>query len=69
MAQFVMTGQKWAAWVPGRGQWLLATVTRCEGRAITLSCDERYGLAGDGDVKTDEDTMLENNNLFRFLES
>ena len=69
MPSTVTTGQKWAAWIPGRQQWLLATVIRCEHESITLRCDKRYGLIGEGDLKTDEDTMLKNRNLFRFVEA
>ena len=65
----VTIGQKWAAWIPGRQQWLLATVIRCEQEAITLRCDKRYGIAVDGDLRADEDTMLKNRNLFRFVEA
>ena len=65
----VTIGQKWAAWVPGRQQWLLATVIRCEHEAITLRCDKRYGIAADGDLRVDADTMLKNRNLFRFVEA
>jgi hypothetical protein len=69
MPSTVTTGQKWAAWIPGRQQWLLATVIRCERETVTLRCDKRYGLTGDDDLRTDEDTMLKNRNLFRFVEA
>ena len=69
MPPTVTIGQKWAAWIPGRQQWLLASVIRCEQETITLRCDKRYGLVDEGDLKTDEVTMLENRNLFRFVEA
>jgi len=65
----VTIGQKWAAWIPGRQQWLLTTVIRCEHEVITLRCDKRYDIAADGDLRADEDTMLKNRNLFRFVEA
>ncbi len=65
----VTMGQKWAAWIPGRQQWLLATVIRRECDTITLRCDKRYGIAAGGDIQTDEITMLQNRNLFRFVEA
>jgi hypothetical protein len=68
MPPAVTIGQKWAAWIPGRQQWLLATVVRREHESITLRCDERYGIAAGGDLQADEETMLENRNLFRFVE-
>ena len=69
MTLAVTIGQKWAAWIPGRQQWLLATVIRCEREAVTLRCDKRYGIAADGDLQADENTMLSNRNLFRFVEA
>ena len=68
MPPAVMTGQKWAAWIPGRQQWLLATVVRFEHQTIILRCDKGYGM-GDADLRTDEDTMLNNRSLFRFVEA
>ena len=67
MPQAVTTGQKWAAWIPGRQQWLLATVVRFEQTTIILRCDKGYGITGEADLRTDEDTMLNNRSLFRFV--
>ena len=66
----VRIGQKWSAWVPSRGQWLLATVVRRnDGRAI-LQYDSRYGIVrGQDEHEADETTMLENTNLFRLISS
>jgi hypothetical protein len=62
-------GQKWSAWVPGRGQWLLATVIgQHDGKAV-LRYDARYGIArGHDEQRADESTMLENASLFRVIE-
>ena len=70
MPHEVRIGQKWSAWVPSRGQWLLATVVRQkEGRAI-LQYDSRYGIGRSQDeYEADETTMLENTNLFRLISS
>lgn len=64
----ITIGQKWSVWIPGRRQWLLATVTSCGLGKATLRCDSRYGLlASDAEVRADEDTMLTTANLFRFV--
>ena len=70
MPREVSIGQKWSAWVPSRGQWLLATVIRQkEGQAI-LQYDGRYGIGrGQDEHEADETTMLENTNLFRLISS
>ena len=66
----VIIGQKWAAWVPGRSQWLLSTVVRQEGGQAILRYDSRYGIAcGYDEQKADEGTMLENTSLFRLVRS
>jgi len=64
----VTMGQKWAAWIPARQQWLLTTVVGFEKGLVRLKCDARYGMKHEGDFKTDESTMLANRNLFRFVE-
>lgn len=70
MPMDVRIGQKWSAWVPGRGQWLLSTVVRRDSGKVVLQYDTRYGIARGYDEKSaDEDTMLGNTNLFRFIES
>ena len=69
MPSTVTVGQKWSAWVPARQQWLLATVVGFENDLVRLKCDARYGMKREGDFKTDQDTMLGNRNLFRFVES
>ena len=62
----VSIGQKWSAWVPGRGQWLLSTVIHRESGQAILQFDSRYGIArGHDQQKADEVTMLENTSLFR----
>lgn len=68
MSAMVKVGQNWSVWVPGRQQWLLATVVHQEAGWATLKYDARYGL----DIKqrehnADEASMLENVNLFRLL--
>ena len=66
MPDGISIGQKWSAWVPGRGQWLLSTVIRRESGQAILQFDSRYGIArGHDEQKADEDTMLENTSLFR----
>jgi hypothetical protein len=65
----VEIGQKWSTWVPGRQQWLLATVTGRESETVILKYDARYGMKRGEDHKSDESTMLTNRNLFRFIES
>ncbi|GAA0541305.1 hypothetical protein GCM10008941_21530 [Rhizomicrobium palustre] len=65
----VVIGQKWATWVPGRRQWLLATVIGREARTIVLKFDSRYGIkAGEDEARADEATMLSTVNRFRFIE-
>jgi hypothetical protein len=65
----VKTGQKWATWVSGRHQWLLATVILRDGGKATLKYDARYGIGrGNDEQKADESTMLTHTNLFRFVE-
>ena len=40
----LFVGQRWAAWIPGRRQWLLTTLVRFDkGRAI-LKFDSGYGV-------------------------
>lgn len=64
----IRIGQQWSAWVPGRGQWLLATVIRRDAGQAILRFDSRYGIGrGDDEQKADETTMLENRNLFRHV--
>jgi hypothetical protein len=64
----VRIGQKWSAWVPNRGQWLLATVVRRKDGLAILQYDSRYGIGiGQDEHKADETTMLENKNLFRLI--
>jgi hypothetical protein len=66
MAAAIGIGQKWSAWVPSRGQWLLSTVIRREKGQAILQYDARYGVArGHDEQKADETTMLENTSLFR----
>jgi hypothetical protein len=66
----VSIGQKWSAWVPGRGQWLLSTVVSHDNGKVILRYDERYGVVqGHDEQKTDEDTMLANSSLFRLVEA
>jgi hypothetical protein len=66
----VTIGQRWSAWVPGRQQWLLATVIRQEDGQATLKYDIRYGMgAGDDEQGADEAAMLVTRSLFRFVES
>ena len=65
----VEIGQHWSAWVPGRRQWLLATVIRREGGRATLRYDPRYRIgAGKDEHLADESTMLTATNLFRLLD-
>ncbi|HWF64184.1 MAG TPA: hypothetical protein VN685_06200 [Rhizomicrobium sp.] len=66
MPAAISIGQKWSAWVPSRGQWLLSTVIRRENGQAILQFDPRYGVArGHDEQKADEDTMLGNTSLFR----
>jgi hypothetical protein len=66
----VKIGQSWSIWVPGRRQWLLATVIRRENGQATLAYDHRYGIAkGSDHQQADESTMLAAPNLFRLVET
>jgi len=65
----VETGQTWSTWVPGRRQWLLATVTSRKDRQATLLCDPRYGMgSAQSELTVDVATMLTASNLFRYIE-
>lgn len=69
MPSEIKIGQSWSAWVPGRRQWLLTTVIRCESGEATLKFDPRYGIGkGYDEQLADESTMLAAPNLFRFVE-
>ena len=69
MPQSVKIGQHWSLWVPGRRQWLLATVVSCADGRATLKFDARYKVDAKHDEQlADEITMLTTSNLFRFLE-
>jgi hypothetical protein len=65
----VEVGQKWSVWVPGRQQWLLATVIRrFDGRA-TLKYDPRYMIGiGYDERSVDESSILTGRSLFRLVE-
>jgi hypothetical protein len=64
----VRIGQKWSAWVPSRGQWLLTTVIRRDGGQVVLQYDAGYGIGrGYDEHKADETAMLENSSLFRLI--
>jgi hypothetical protein len=64
----VKMGQNWAAWVPGRCQWLLMTVIRQGAGRATLKYDARYEISvGDDERVVDEQTLLTQSNLFRFV--
>jgi hypothetical protein len=66
MPAAVEVGQNWSVWVPGRRQWLLATVTRRTDGQATLKYDPRYRIgAGHDEYSADESTMLTAPNLFR----
>ena len=61
-------GQNWATWVPGRRQWLLASVVGQDSGLATLKYDARYEIAEGEDERTvDESTLLAEPNLFRFV--
>ncbi len=66
----LLIGQSWAAWIPGRRQWLLTTLVRFDkGRAI-LKFDSRYGVqVGQDEYAADEESLLNMGNLFRHVES
>lgn len=70
MPSKIEIGQTWSTWVPGRRQWLLATVVRRDNGEAVLKFDPRYG-AGPGydEQRADETTMLAAPNLFRFVEA
>jgi hypothetical protein len=70
MPDKVEIGQHWSTWVPGRRQWLLATVIGCADGHATLKYDPRYKIgAGYDEHRADESTMLTATNLFRLVES
>jgi len=59
-------GQRWAAWVPGRQQWLLATLIRQNNGRVTLQFDPRYGIrSGDDEREIDAQDLLSTPSLFR----
>ncbi len=61
-------GQRWAAWVPGRQQWLLAAVVKRKDGRVTLKLDARYDLGqADGEREIDEQDLLGTPNLFRHV--
>jgi hypothetical protein len=66
----LFVGQRWAAWIPGRRQWLLTTLVRFDkGRAI-LKFDSGYGVqAGQDEYAADAASMLSMRNLFRHIEA
>jgi hypothetical protein len=66
----LFVGQRWAAWIPGRRQWLLTTLVRFDkGRAI-LKFDSGYGIqAGQDEYAADTASMLSMGNLFRHVET
>lgn len=69
MSRAVEIGQQWSAWVPGRQQWLLATVIRRGGGKATLRYDPRYHIGvGQDEHCADESTMLTATSLFRLLD-
>jgi hypothetical protein len=64
----VKIGQRWSAWVPSRGQWLLTTVVGRSDGHVVLEFDRGYGIVrGHDQQRADETTMLENTSLFRLL--
>ena len=70
MTADVKIGQKWSAWVPGRGQWLLTTVVRWDDGQVVLQFDARYGIGpGHDEQRADEAAMLGNMSLFRLVGS
>jgi hypothetical protein len=70
MPTTVAIGQQWSVWVPGRRQWLLATVIRRNDGRATLKYDARYEQsAGDDEQVVDEAAMLGSLNLFHFVEA
>jgi hypothetical protein len=70
MPSKIEIGQTWSTWVPGRRQWLLATVVRRDNGEAVLKFDPRYGAGlGYDEQRADESTMLTAPNLFRFVEA
>jgi hypothetical protein len=72
MKTFMLTevkiGQQWAAWMAGRQQWLLTTVTAMDLGRATLQYSPSYGLErADSERDVDAATMLTAPNLFRFV--
>ena len=66
MLTVVEVGQKWSVWVPGRQQWLLATVIRSLDGQATLKYDPRYLIgAGFDEQRVDESAMLASRSLYR----
>ena len=54
-----LIGQRWAAWIPGRQQWLLTTVVRFEKDRAILKFDSRYGIqTGQDEYAADTRSML-----------
>jgi len=65
-----LIGQRWAAWIPGRQQWLLTTVVRFEKDRAILKFDSRYGIqTGQDEYAADTRSMLSMSNLFRHIET
>jgi len=63
-------GQRWAAWVAGRQQWLLAAVVKQKDGRVTLKFDARYGLGpADSEREVDEQDLLRAPRLFRHIEN
>ena len=61
-------GQRWAAWVPARQQWLVAAIIQEKAGRITLKFDPRYGLCrGDDEREVDEQDLFGMPNLFRYV--
>jgi hypothetical protein len=61
-------GQRWAIWVAGRQQWLLASVVKQKNGRATLKFDARYDLgSADGERQIDEQDLLGMSNLFRHI--
>ena len=68
MLTAVEVGQKWSVWVPGRQQWLLATVIRRLDGKATLKYDPRYLIgAGSDEHRVDESEMLSSRSLYHPL--
>jgi hypothetical protein len=59
-------GQRWAVWVPGRQQWLLAAVVKQKDGRVTLKFDARYDLGkAEGEREIDEQDLSGTPSLFR----